>query len=106
MLVVGELTVARLKLKGIDGDPHKWWSMWFNSKIREEPYLALTLIEFSRDGEVPFGEHENRCCRDCLRKEEEGEDDVKSSWPLWLGLHTCYNGAYRELRYREVEPIS
>ncbi len=55
-------TVARLKLKGIDGDPHKWWSMWFNSKIREEPYLALTLIEFRRDAEVPFGEHENRCC--------------------------------------------
>ncbi len=55
-------TVARLKLKGIDGDPHKWWSMWFNSKIREEPYLALTLIEFYRDMEVPFGELENRCC--------------------------------------------
>ncbi len=65
MLVVGKLvfsvmqlthkafrlgsTVARLKLKGIDGDPHKWWSMWFNSNIREEPYLALTLIESRRD---------------------------------------------------------
>ena len=23
---------------------------------------------------------------------EEGGDDVKSSWPLWAGLHTCYNG--------------
>jgi hypothetical protein len=23
---------------------------------------------------------------------EEGGDDVKSSWPLCLGLHTCYNG--------------
>ena len=55
-------TVARLKLKGIDGDPHKWWSMWFNSKIREEPYLALTLREYSRDRVVPFGELENRCC--------------------------------------------
>ena len=22
---------ARLKLKGIDGGPHKRWSMWFNS---------------------------------------------------------------------------
>ena len=21
-----------MKLKGIDGDPHKRWSMWFNSK--------------------------------------------------------------------------
>jgi hypothetical protein len=35
-------TVARLKLKGIDGDPHKRWSMWFNSMLREEPYLGLT----------------------------------------------------------------
>ena len=25
-------------------------------------------------------------------KSEEGGDDVKSSWPLYLGLHTCYNG--------------
>ncbi len=25
---------------------------------------------------------------------EEGGDDVKSSWPLCLGLHTCYNGMY------------
>ena len=23
---------------------------------------------------------------------EEGGDDVKSSWPLQAGLHTCYNG--------------
>ena len=35
-------TVARLKLKGIDGDPHKRWSMFFNSKQREEPYPLLT----------------------------------------------------------------
>ena len=26
---------------------------------------------------------------------EEGGDDVKSSWPLYPGLHTCYNGKYR-----------
>ena len=36
-------------------------------------------------------------------KLEEGRDDVKSSWPLRSGLHTCYNGAYRGKRYREVE---
>jgi hypothetical protein len=30
-----------LKLKGIDGGPHKRWSMWFNSMIREEPYQGL-----------------------------------------------------------------
>ena len=35
-------TAARLKLKGIDGGPHKQRSMWFNSKQREEPYQGLT----------------------------------------------------------------
>ena len=32
---------ARLKLKGIDGGPHKRRSMWINSMQREEPYLGL-----------------------------------------------------------------
>src|SRR3569832_1168887 len=36
-------TVARLKLKGIDGDPHKRWMMWINSMQREKPYLPLTV---------------------------------------------------------------
>src|SRR3712207_762021 len=35
-------TAARLKLKGIDGGPHKRWSMWFNSTQRAEPYQPLT----------------------------------------------------------------
>ena len=35
-------TVARLKLKGIDGDPHKQRSVWFNSTQRAEPYPGLT----------------------------------------------------------------
>ena len=41
---VGRLgsTAARLKLKGIDGGPHKQRSMWFNSTQREEPYQGLT----------------------------------------------------------------
>ena len=30
-------------------------------------------------------------------KREEGVDDVKSSWPLRVGLHTCYNGIYSGL---------
>ena len=38
-------------------------------------------------------------------KPEEGGDDVKSSWPLCPGLHTCYNGLYRGTQDREVEPI-
>jgi hypothetical protein len=36
-------TFARMKLKGIDGGPHKRWSMWFNSMIREEPYQGLNV---------------------------------------------------------------
>ena len=36
---------------------------------------------------------------------EEGGDDVKSSCPLCLGLHACYNGRYNGLRSREGELI-
>ncbi len=38
-------------------------------------------------------------------KPEEGGDDVKSAWPLCLGLHTRYNGRYNGLPSREAEPI-
>ena len=48
------------------------------------PYLQL-LTGYAED----FGET-------AVGKAEEGEDDVKSSWPLWAGLHTCYNGNYNE----------
>ena len=50
-----------MKLKGIDGGPHKRWSMWFNSMIREEPYLGS-------NGRGPFlkgnfsSEPLSRCC--------------------------------------------
>ena len=46
-------TVARLKLKGIDGDPHKRWMMWINSMQREKPYLALTCQEGGVNAAVP-----------------------------------------------------
>ena len=35
------LTLMTVKLKGIDGGPHKRRNMWFNSMIREEPYPGL-----------------------------------------------------------------
>ena len=38
-------------------------------------------------------------------KTEEGGDDVKSSCPLCLGLHTYYNGRDRGQRHREVKRI-
>jgi hypothetical protein len=37
---------------------------------------------------------------------EEGGDDVKSSWPLRAGLHTCYNGGDNGQRDSDVELIS
>ncbi len=38
-------------------------------------------------------------------KPEEGGDDVKSSWPLSPGPHTCYNGQDSGMRCREAERI-
>ena len=37
---------------------------------------------------------------------EEGVDDVKSSRPLCLGLHTYYNGYNKEKRDSDVEQNS
>ena len=37
---------------------------------------------------------------------EEGGDDVKSSWPLRAGLHTCYNGGDNGTRRGDPEQIS
>ena len=51
----------------------------------------------------PFGQHSIQTACD---KQEEGGDDVKSVWPLCLGLHTCYNEWYRKKQDREVELIS
>src|SRR6201985_3867730 len=39
-------------------------------------------------------------------KPEEGGDDVKSSWPLRPGLHTCYNGGDNGKPGREAVLIS
>ena len=46
--------------------------------------------------------HSDRTAGD---KPEEGGDDVKSSWLLRVGLHTCYNGTHREKRSCEMERI-
>ena len=65
--------------------------------------------------EIKFFNERNPCCLLPTRKDgdsgrtagdkpEEGGDDVKSSWPLCPGLHTCYNGRYRAKRSREAEP--
>ena len=131
--------LARVKLKGIDGGPHKRWSMWFNSMVREEPYQGLTsggirkrLSRPARDYRtgaawlssaravkcwVKSRNERNPYCLLPTRrggnsdntagdKPEEGGDDVKSSWPLCPGPHTCYNGRYKVMRNREAKQIA
>ena len=41
--------------------------------------------------QLPAG-HAGHSVETARDKREEGVDDVKSSWPLRVGLHTCYNG--------------
>ena len=126
-------TAARLKLKGIDGGPHKQRSVWFNSSQREEPYQGLTCGGKRRKRRPPARDRHAgvawlssarvvRCwvksrnernprgmlylsCQTAERNSEEGGDDAKSAWPLCPGLHTRYNGRYNGLPNREVEPI-
>jgi hypothetical protein len=125
--------LARVKLKGIDGGPHKRWSMWFNSMQREEPYQDLTCHFVPERGRsrvdtggawlssarvlrcwVKSRNERNPCFvlpiwetqKTAGDKPEEGEDDVKSACPLRPGRHTCYNGRDKEMQTREGEPTS
>ena len=50
-----------MKLKGIDGGPHKRRNMWFNSMIREEPYPGLNGKWRAVKAAFPSG-HFSRCC--------------------------------------------
>ena len=111
--------LARVKLKGIDGGPHKRWSMWFNSMIRESSrYTGVAWLSSARavKCEIKFFNERNPYCllltgraedsdRTAGDKSEEGGDDVKSSWPLCPGPHTCYNGRYRGGANRK-KPVS
>ena len=112
-------TAARLKLKGIDGGPHKQRSVWFNSTQRAEPYQGLTCscragkpvglrgwstgaawLSSARVVRCWVKSRNERNPRRQLNfsggtaggKPEEGGDDVKSAWPLRPGLHARYNG--------------
>ena len=50
-----------MKLKGIDGGPHKRRNMWFNSMIREEPYPGSNAMARPLKGGFPRGGMA-RCC--------------------------------------------
>ena len=66
---------------------------WVKSRNERNPCLQL-----------PSGhaEHSGETAQD---NGEEGGDDVKSSWPLHPGPHTCYNGRYNGLQSRKVKLI-
>jgi hypothetical protein len=66
---------------------------WVKSRNERNPYLQLL---------TRYGEHSGETAPD---NGEEGGDDVKSSWPLCPGLHTCYNGRYKLSQTREGELI-
>ena len=66
---------------------------WVKSRNERNPYPLLPTGKAGHSEETAGEEL------------EEGGDDVKSSWPLCPGRHTCYNGRYRGQQYREVEPI-
>ena len=67
---------------------------WVKSRNERNPYFQLLTGSAEDSGETAGV------------NSEEGGDDVKSSCPLCSGLHTCYNGDYKEKRNRKVERIS
>ncbi len=66
---------------------------WVKSRNERNPCYQLPASKVGHSG------------RTAGDKPEEGGDDVKSSWLLRVGLHTCYNGDHRGERNCEVERI-
>src|SRR6267143_6909486 len=68
--------------------------MWFNSKQRAQPSPLVAIIKLGTLRGLP------------VISREEGGDDVKSSWPLRAGLHTCYNGGDSGMQWGNPAQIS
>ena len=66
---------------------------WVKSRNERNPYPYLPA-DYAGNSKETAGD-----------KPEEGGDEVKSSWPLWGGLETCYNGKYKGLQTREGKRI-
>ena len=64
---------------------------WVKSRNERNPCLVLP---------ARYGGNSQGTARD---NREEGGDDVKSSCPIWLGLHTYYNGLNRGKQSCEAE---
>lgn len=82
MLRLGS-TFARIKLKGIDGDSHKWWIVWFNLTLHIEPYRDLTW-------------------RAKLRKLSGGYPDTGAAWPSSVRAVKCMVKSY----FKRTKPLS
>ena len=67
---------------------------WVKSRNERNPRLQLPAVRPGTLKELP------------VTSREEGGDDVKSSWPLQAGLHTCYNGGDSGSRRGNPELIS
>jgi hypothetical protein len=65
---------------------------WVKSRNERNPHLQLPTGNAGNSEETASD------------KLEEGGDDVKSSWPLWAGLHTCYNGGDNGMQWSDPEP--
>ena len=64
---------------------------WVKSRNERNPCLQLPARNGGNSGETAGD------------KSEEGGDDVKSSCPICPGLHTYYNGRYREKQNSDME---
>src|SRR5437764_1593935 len=67
---------------------------WVKSRNERNPCVLL-----------PPGESWSTRDRLPRLNEEEGEDDVKSVWPLRPGLHTYYNARHKGKQDRKMEQI-
>ena len=88
-----------MKLKGIDGGPHKRRNMWCAVRCRLKCHNERNPSPKLPSGYA--GDSSDTATARC----EEGGDDVKSARPLRPGLHTCYNGAYRAQVGGDAGPI-
>ena len=74
--------------------------MWFGVDLGGRRIIKKIFFKQKTAYEIQSCDWSSDVCSSDLSKEaawddqEEGGDDVKSSWPLWAGLHTCYNGGY------------
>src|SRR3954467_13382124 len=66
---------------------------WVKSRNERNPYSMLPA-RYGGDSSKTAGGNS-----------EGGGDDVKFTFPRMPGLHACYNGRLKGLRYREVERI-